>query len=107
MVRTSVDELPATGRLSTRAFHWLFAGKIGQRLADGSECPEANWLPTTAADVTSAASTAIRRIVDRLLPVTVDPFWFNLLHLGVSAVLQFGPPRGGDTVWNATCRRRA
>jgi hypothetical protein len=57
-----VEELLVAGRLSTRMFHWLFAGKIGQRFADGSECPDANWLPTTAADVTSAASNAILRI---------------------------------------------
>ena len=36
MLRTNVSESLASGSLSTGRFHWLFAGKTGQRDADGN-----------------------------------------------------------------------
>src|SRR5690349_8376855 len=106
MLRTSAEELLAVGRLSTRMFHWLFAGKIGQRLADGSECPDASWPPTTTADVTSAASNAIRRIAERLPGAGAPPFGLTSFTSGYQRSSQFGPPTGGVESGTATAGAR-
>src|SRR5579862_5595013 len=62
MLAISRAELWATGRLSTRWFQGLSAGKIGQLGAPGSACADTSPGTSRAAETAAAASGAISRL---------------------------------------------
>src|SRR3954464_13846104 len=68
MLRTIASELPATGSLSTRWFHGLFAGKTEQPPTRGRFEPAP---PAAAAATATATATAARIAIDRLIGIRV------------------------------------